>query len=412
VLHFSGGATDEQVRESAVAVIEEEYDAKLSGAVQDFLYAAMGSYLADIYIPRRTAEDRWSRDFTLYLPVFRYSEWELATDSFAAALNFLTGDRWTISVRRRSQEEPHAAPTMYADQPRIACLLSGGVDSLVGAINLLSRGETVAFVSQHGGGLTPKFQNETFQKLRERYTELCHENQFYVVGPQLNDDRENTMRSRSILFLGLGVAVASALGSDVPLVVPENGLISLNIPLTRTRAGSSSTRTTHPHFIAGVRQVLRELGVSNNIELPYRHNTKGEMLAYAEDQNTLRTILRFTMSCSHPEASRWERTTPGIHCGYCFPCLIRRAAVSAANLEEADVRYTYDVRVNPPEEDSEKHRDLRAVQMALRRDEQADRPSTFRVLEAGPLPPEELSEFAKVYERGMAELKAFLDGNG
>lgn len=411
VLQFSGGTTDKRVRESAVAEIEQRYDSTLSGAIQDFLYAAIGSYLGDLYIPRRTAADRWSRNFTLHLPVFRYSEWGQAADSLAAALSFLTGDLWTISVRRRSQVEPEAVPTTHPDQPRIACLLSGGADSLVGAINLLSTGEVVAFVSQHGGGLTPKFQNDTFQKLCERYTNQCQENQFYVVGPQLTNDRENTMRSRSILFLGLGLAVASALGNDVPLVVPENGLISLNIPLTRTRSGSSSTRTTHPHFIAGVRQVLRELGVGNTIEMPYRHTTKGEMLANVKDIEALKTILPVTMSCSHPEASRWERSTPGTHCGYCVPCLIRRAAVASASIEDVDVHYSYDVRETPPEAGSLKSRDLLAVLIALEREAQTGRPSKFRVLEAGPLPPEEFLEFSCVYKRGMAELKSFLNND-
>lgn len=30
------------------------------------------------------------------------------------------------------------------------------------------------------------------------------------------------------------------------LLVPENGLIALNVPLDETRVGSFSTRTTHP----------------------------------------------------------------------------------------------------------------------------------------------------------------------
>jgi len=407
VLHFSGGARNEMVRESVVASIEKRYEATLSGSVQDLLYASMGAYLADLCIPRRTAEDRWAREFTLHLPVFEQSRWRKASNSLAEALKFLTGDDWAISVRVRSGETPRAITPTEPELPEIVCLLSGGLDSLVGAIDLLSDGDVVAFVSHHGGGMTPKFQNDTFGALQSRFENQCFENQFYVVGPQLGNDGENSMRSRSILFLGLGVAVACALGDEVPVVVPENGLISLNVPLTKTRVGSSSTRTTHPHFIAGVRQVLSDLRISNDILMPYRHMTKGEMLVNIGDSVALETILALTMSCSHPEVARWDGATPGTHCGYCFPCLIRRAAVTLADLEDADAPYTIDVRRSEPT--GKRASDLRAVKMALTRDDLTKVPKFFRVLEAGPLPPKEISEFADVYERGMSELATFLN---
>jgi len=409
VLHFSGGAAKERVRESVLTSIEEQCEATLSGTVQDFLYASMGAYLADMCIPRRTAEDRWSRDLTLHLPVFTQSRWRRAGRSLVTALRFLTGDEWAISIRGRSEEVPEPSTSADSEKPETVCLLSGGLDSLVGAIDLLRGRNAVAFVSHHGGGMTARFQSDTFAALRARYQDQCFENQFYVVGPHLGDKGENSMRSRSILFLGLGVAVASALGDRVPVVVPENGLISLNAPLTRTRVGSSSTRTTHPHFIASVRQVLGVLGISNDIVMPYRHMTKGEMLAKVGDQEALESVLALTMSCSHPEVARWGGATPGTHCGYCFPCLIRRAAVTAVGLEDADADYTYDVRDRAPT--GKRGSDLRAVKMALARDEQSATPRIFRVLEAGPLPSEEISAYAGVYTRGMCELSAFLNGD-
>lgn len=408
VLHFCGGATNQRVRENVVATIEERYQATLSAQVHDFLHACMGAYLADLCIPRCTAGDRWSRDLTLHLPVFERSRWWNAGRSLRPVLEFLTGDHWAFSFRDRSPQAPDRACAEGTDLPARVCLLSGGLDSLVGAIDLLNDGGAVAFVSHHGGGMTPKFQNDVFQGLRTRYAGQSVENQFFVVGPQLGDGGEDTMRSRSILFLGLGIAVACALGDDVPLVVPENGLISLNVPLTGTRVGSSSTRTTHPHFITGVRRVLSQLAIPNEIRLPYRHVTKGEMLAQAADQGTLKSLLALTMSCSHPEVSRWQGATPGTHCGYCLPCLVRRAAVAAAGLEDADAEYTHSVREEALT--GKRGSDLRAVKMALLRDKQSHTSNILRVLKAGPLPPEEVSAYADVYARGMAELDAFLHG--
>ena len=41
------------------------------------------------------------------------------------------------------------------------------------------------------------------------------------------------------------------------IIVPENGYISLNIPLTYSRIGSSSTRTTHPYYFELLNQLLK-----------------------------------------------------------------------------------------------------------------------------------------------------------
>jgi hypothetical protein len=68
------------------------------------------------------------------------------------------------------------------------------------------------------------------------------------------------MRSRSLLFFALGTAVAAALGEAVPLRVPENGLVSLNVPLTGTRLSSLSTRTTHPYFMERLAACVAALG--------------------------------------------------------------------------------------------------------------------------------------------------------
>ena len=49
------------------------------------------------------------------------------------------------------------------------------------------------------------------------------------------------------------------------LIVPENGFISINVPLTFARSGSSSTRTTHPYYFKLFQELLLNLGL--NIEI-------------------------------------------------------------------------------------------------------------------------------------------------
>lgn len=95
------------------------------------------------------------------------------------------------------------------------------------------------------------------------------------------------------------------------------------------------------------------------------------------------------------------------HCGYCVPCIIRRASMTAAGLSDAP--YNVNVRSRPPKADTESGRDLRAFKMAVARlDGAPARQALLDVLSTGPLPPEDASEYASVYRRGMAEVGAFL----
>ncbi|MFX4393007.1 hypothetical protein ABTA65_20265, partial [Acinetobacter baumannii] len=62
------------------------------------------------------------------------------------------------------------------------------------------------------------------------------------------------MRTRSFNFIAFGALIATALSKNhfsnkiIKLYIPENGLISINPPLTPRRIGALSTRTTHPYF--------------------------------------------------------------------------------------------------------------------------------------------------------------------
>lgn len=70
------------------------------------------------------------------------------------------------------------------------------------------------------------------------------------------------------------IAYASAMGKEIELIIPENGLISLNIPLAYTRTGTSSTRTTHPHYMKMLQELIAELGLQVKIKNPFQFKTK------------------------------------------------------------------------------------------------------------------------------------------
>jgi hypothetical protein len=155
------------------------------------------------------------------------------------------------------------------------------------------------------------------------------------------------------------------------------------------------------------RKLLATLKISVSIALPYRHLTKGEMLAQVKHKRALDKMVSLTMSCSHPTVGRYAKTTPGNHCGYCVPCIIRLASLKAAGI--ADRKPDWDVVANPPSNSSERFHDVRAFRIGVERLKGSDpRCDVFRVLRSGPIPPEEARAFAAVYRRGMAEVATFL----
>src|SRR3546814_2742788 len=58
----------------------------------------------------------------------------------------------------------------------------------------------------------------------------------------------------------------------------------------------------------------------------YRHRTKGEMVKSCADRGFLEKEAGNSMSCSSPAKARYKKLSPR-HCGYCVPCLIRRASL-------------------------------------------------------------------------------------
>lgn len=379
-----------------------------SAIATDLVHLAIAAYAADLRIPRRFGAERWQRQIVLHMPVQDLALWSKHAGHVERTLSFLTGDTWELRLRpRKAVKSAMRRPQLNNVQD--ICLFSGGLDSLVGALDLFAQGRSVALVGHYGSGITNSVQDRVLAAVKGKYGPTAVPFMFHAQPPKGNiKDGEPSMRSRSFLFFSMGVAVASVLGNSAPLVVAENGLISLNIPLTAARSGSRSTRTTHPHFITLFREMLSRLGLPDTLQMPYRFSTKGEMLRQCKDQATLAAAAQLTMSCSHPEAGRYQGRSPNNHCGYCVPCIIRKAAMKSAAL--ADAPYNLHVEKSPPTHTDEAGSDYRAFQMALERARGMSKTqAVFRVLGPGPLPPQEVLDFAGVYLRGMEEVRGLLE---
>lgn len=382
----------------------------------DLLQAAIAVYTADVRVLRSKAFDNWTRDFILHLPVRQTKLWESAAPTIEKMLSFLTGDHWKLEIRKtRRAKVKRPTEQQSPTFTKKVSLFSGGLDSFAGAIDLLTQQEPVILVSHYTVGPLSEVQKQVYTLLDKTFPLLSKHLRFYVQPPKSSTKQtELTTRSRSILFMSLAAAAASALGEHSTLYVPENGLISLNVPLTHTRTSSLSTRTTHPYFINLFQTVLGELGLGIQVETPYQFFTKGEMLASAKHQTLLRRGAPFTMSCSHPGVGRHVKGgNPYQHCGYCVPCIIRRASMSTVGLDSGDP-YGIDILTDPPSSERGTGRDFRAFEMALQRMAVSDFNPLLEVLNSGPLlgNGNNLAAYVGVFQRGMEEVRRFLTNGG
>ena len=187
---------------------------------------------------------------------------------------------------------------------------------------------------------------------------------------------------------------------------PENGLISLNVPLDPLRVGAWSTRTTHPFYMARWQELLDALGVSASIENPYRFKTKGEMLSECANGVLLKRHVADTISCSSVTKARWKKLSLR-HCGYCVPCLIRRASIIAAFRRDPTTYTIPDLTAAPLDSKSAEGEHVRSFQLMAKR--LTDKPNLARILvhKSGPLSDysdQEIAEYADVFARGIEEV--------
>jgi hypothetical protein len=332
-------------------------------------------------------------------------------------LRFLTGDQWRVFFRPRPRGYRNIAPRVVEQQlPRFTCasLFSGGLDSYIGAIDLVAKDEVPLLVSHHMEGMTKKHQDMCLANLEREYgAEAFASLQNYVCFKSeivSNVEEDPNQRARSFLFFGLGALAASGLG-EATLYIPENGLISLNVPLDPLRLGALSTRTTHPYFMARYNELLAALGIGVTLTNPYRHQTKGQMSTGCRNTTLLRRTAAHTMSCSSPTKGRWQGQAPG-HCGFCVPCIIRRAALVAAFGADPTPYHLPNLAAAALDCSKAEGQHVRSFQLALARLHANPNLAHTAIHSPGPLTDfrDEWPDFARVYSEGLEEVGAVLRG--
>lgn len=372
----------------------------------DFLSFALSVVAADSFVFRDSYFNGWSRQIELEVPVFKVSVWESCTEMLEKMLSFLTGDIWTLTFAANDHDyrPTNTVPFSFHYDSDCVCLFSGGMDSFIGVLNLLKENRTPFLISQ----AYPKESGFQYRLLDE----LGFDQTNYHFNPNMHpammgkarSGLETSSRGRSIAFIGYAVLVLTALqqsGVQVSeLLVPENGLISINPPLTARRIGSLSTRTTHPYYFHLLEQLFQRVNLDVRLVNPYQFKTKGEMLLECKDKDQLHSLICKTSSCG-----KWKRKNQ--QCGRCVPCTIRRAALSKAEIPDTTEKgYSHECVLGHG------YDDVMSFEIAIKRYLQSPDKMKRWVLRSAPfpMPQSQRDLYVDMVRRGLAEVSEYLYG--
>lgn len=228
--------------------------------------------------------------------------------------------------------------------PDSVVLFSGGADSLCAAVEAaFLEGAKPVLVSHRSTPNVSSRQKWLVQELRRRHLAWYFPHISVWVHRKGSEALESSQRTRPFLFASLGAAVANQLGlRDV--LLGDNGVASLNLPINAQLVGALATRSTHPRFIALFNDFVRKvLSVQPQVSNPLWSRTRAEVL-HVLAQAQVGGLLQETVSCSYTRG----RPLSQIHCGVCSQCIDRRFGSLGAGLGEHDLAELYGVEIFSP----------------------------------------------------------------
>jgi Predicted PP-loop superfamily ATPase len=393
---------------------------EISEIYEDLFVIGISIFALDKRINRRLFKDCWTREISVSIPVLNENVWNKTKDWWNKILCFLTGDIWDVNFRQcfkqySKRDNPNRIH-LHIEKCDCVSLFSGGLDSYCGAVKLLEDGKSPCLIGHNEYPKLRKKQQEFVDCFQSIYDNQMVKFISFSANSRAPKDMqgkklvgaENTSRGRSLLFLSAAISIAGILGDTVPVYIPENGFIGLNIPLTNSRKGTCSTRTTHPYFIKGLQDILQSVGIRNPIINFFAFSSKREIVDSVKDTKAFKTHYMDTISCSHPCLARYNKKGHNeypINCGYCYPCLIRKSSL----IDVKDYKYSFTAESKSFIQqygETEKASDLRAVISAVYNyRKMVDGDIVKKIKIVGNLSSDEVSKFLDLYKSTMNDLE-------
>lgn len=320
----------------------------------DLLDVATYVYVADQAVPRGRPDDadlgaRWRRRLFFRVPVRVPDLWaaEAVRRELEVTLGFLSDDEYHFEfeplvggpMMQRYLDFQGETPLHGAVDEVV--MFSGGLDSLGGAIQeaVVDRRRVLLVNHRSTPKGTPRHER-LLGMLRDKAGAARPEHVAVWANKDEGLGRSSEQRARSFLFAALGAVFAVQL--DLPRFrFYENGVISLNLPISGQLVGARATRTTHPKALAGFERLFglvcgRPVGIGN----PFRWHTKADV-ARLVAAASCGDLIPHTVSCVHT----WGQSARQPHCGRCSQCLDRRLAVLAAGCEAHEPAELYEAEL-------------------------------------------------------------------
>lgn len=293
----------------------------------DLLLIASSVFAVDRCLPRGERED-FARGIEISIPVVNAGQLQPVRSLLEELLRTLSNDGWHITFRQESGEPETgsvAEPTSGA-----TLLFSGGLDSLAAAIELGTSIPSLQLVSHTTRNQRTSVTQDELVSLLQSIGIAPPHHKFQVSAiskapaASISFDTESSQRTRSFLFLTLGVLCARRAGHTEVVYLAENGQMAIHLPLTPARIGAFSTHTAHPEVLAKAKRFFNETLQTNlHIANPFVHWTKAEVTKIVWDK--LSSAIPRTISC-------WKTSRMvgvATHCGACIPCIVRRVAIES-----------------------------------------------------------------------------------
>lgn len=381
---------------------------------EDLFVISLAVIACDKRFFRGDSTDAWTRIFDVFIPVLNIELFEKNKKLLNKMLSFLTGDKWNIcfyETKYRFFQKKVSRHNGIDFNYDFVSLFSGGLDSFCGAIGFFENKKNGLFIGNKENRLMDKSQKEIFEGISNQYTD--NKSKFFSFNVDIHkvlyagekiESEEKTTRSRSFMFICSALLFSNVSGrTDLPIYVPENGFIGLNLPLTPSRRGSCSTRTTHPYYFMLFNQLLRELGLKNTIINPFKYFTKKEIVNSVENSKAFKDNYHKTLSCSHPNAQRWfGKSSINENCGKCYPCLIRQSSlchlVDFESMERNNINNLFSLNAKGMD-------NLYAVLNAVYQYKNSTKEEIKnKIISTGYLNREEVDEYLRVYIETMKDL--------
>jgi 7-cyano-7-deazaguanine synthase in queuosine biosynthesis len=301
----------------------------------------------------------WRRAFRFIIPVRRPEIWsqQEVYDTLVDTLAFLSDDEFTFEFKQRNlsaSTDPFLGfnePAARKIDPDDIILFSGGLDSVSGAVQrLVGQDKRAVLVTHKSSKNLAHRQDDVVKSLVGRIgaSRLFYTPVWVTKGEY--DVTEYTQRTRSFLFVSLGMAIARAFDRDTVLFF-ENGITSFNLPISEHVIGTRASRTTHPRTLAGFARLFSlVLQRTVHIDNHFLWLTKSEVVSVLQS-NGCEALVSKTTSCA--SVRNWAMTSK--QCGVCSQCIERRFAVLAAGVGACEPAETYGVQLftgahNKPED--------------------------------------------------------------